>query len=239
MVIQTGKNVKTFCVVLNILKAFGVIKLKASRSVKLEMVYKLYKFTLMLIYLWLGLSNAYNNLYTYSFPLAKYSTDIDRSSKVFVAVAIFIDATFCSKKSFKLFKAFDEIDKLMLKAFKVKLNYKTITRTFIILTIFNLIPVFLMTRQFLISKINVFFGLVLTIYISVNVMLQTLETFYFAIVIQLLIRLKIIENLLDKKSEKVLMDRKFVIEELMFKFCKIIEEFNENFGFIVLMLVGK
>jgi hypothetical protein len=238
MLIQAGVNVNTFFIILIVLNCFGVCKLKSRKSKMVEFLSRLLTFCLMLFYLWLGFSNTYSSFYTYAKKLTRYATDIDRSSKIFAAVAILFDAVFNRKNNLKVLKAFDKIDGFILRSFEVKLKYKKITIIFILLTIFNLTPVFVMLRHFLISM-SIFKGFVLLTYVAGNLMLQTLETFYIAIVVQLFIRFKVIENFVDKKSDKFLSVRKFELEELMFKLFKLINSFNSSSGYLGLILVGE
>jgi hypothetical protein len=232
------RNVKTFNLILNILNCFGVTQLKSYKPRKLELLSRLLSFVLMTTYLWLLLSNVYNDLYLYKFPLAKHSSDIDRSSKIVVVVIILFDATFNRKRSLKLSKTFDEIDELLLEKFKLKFDYKKITQTFIFLTGFNLIPVFLMLRQYS-PTMTIFRTSILIFYTAGNLMLQTMETFYIAIVIHFLIRCKTIEIYLRNNGKKLTFDDQQTFEELLFKFFKLINAFNRCFGFIALVFIGK
>lgn len=237
--LETKTLLSSFSPFIKFLNIFGASKVRLEYDSRLDKLQRFYTFIIIVSYLFLLFSNLLNN-FPGSNHVALYASSIDRSTLVLIIVGIFCDVTFRARNTAKIFKSFDEIDIFLAQNFKLSVDYRKIYILNIIIFVFlNASCCVLFIRQFLHFYLGVYQGIVLVLYILGMFVAYTLKGFYLAIIVQFYLRFKSIHELLAIKPEKFVLEHKLVFEELFMKVFELQQSFNDNFGFIILLLIGE
>lgn len=239
MVEKKSNNLKLFNVFVIVLNVWGVSKFKPRRSSKLEAIIRCYSFTLTMIFLWVFCGNYINFLYTYFDSVTGYARALDRSGMVFISAGICCDATFRCKQDSKIFRSFDKIDRVLLKEFGVRLSYRKMMILNLSVSLIVSTPFFALLRQIFLLKMSTFHAIIYTIFVIGQLIVTTVKILHLLLVAQFLIRVKVIERLVEEKSDKVLVSKKQIFEKLFNETAFLVRILNDSFGFIALMNIGE
>lgn len=233
------KSIASFYIFIFMLQLFGASKLRSSRSFKLELLQRLYSFSLMLIFLLVLLSNQLNVLIRIADSLIHYSQAFERSATMFFTSAVFIDATFRRKQTFKIFESFDETDRILHRKLGIKFDNRKMKIFNALLELFNAVPCLIIARQYFFLDLNFLKTFVLSVYMLAVFTLSTMKSFYIAMIVHIFLRMESLKNVLDLKSEIFILKKKKVLEDILNKVSDVIDIFNESFGFLILILIGE
>lgn len=240
MVEMKSHNLKVFSFILKALELFGVSKFKNKESWKLEIFIRIYSGLLILAFSWYFCTSYVTALYdAYYDSTTNYARLLDRSALIFLSIGILSDATFRCKRNHKLIELFDDIDETILTKFGVKLSYRKIKLLFGGLIVFHFFPFIVMIQMVLITKLSMSNARTLLPFLVMQFIVINVRIFHFLLVVQFFIRCKIIEKIVNENSETLIVKQQFVFIKLFHKIGFLMDIFNDNFGFIVLMNVGK
>lgn len=229
------KSFSTFFIILNL---FGILRLKSYKNIKHEIIARFLTFSIAQAFFWLLYTNHLNNISNVRGSLINIAQNIDRSVMVLVTAAIYFEATFKQRNNIQIFKGFQEIDYILLHEFGLSFNYKFIKLSNDILIVYMILPSLVVSRLIFTVYTSFLEIIVFSFFIIGIFVVSIMKVFYVSIILQFLIRFKSIEKLIERKSDKFVEKHKFVIEEVFIKFYKLVHNFNESFGFTILVLIG-
>lgn len=229
------KSFSTFFIILNL---FGILRLRSYKNIKHEIIARFLTFSIAQLFFCILYRNHLINMSNGRDSIIKIAQIIDRSVMILVTAALYFEATVRQKNNFQIFKGFQQIDYILLREFGLSFNYKFIKLSNNILIAYMILPAVVVSRLLVLFYISFLDGLIFSFFILGILVVSIMKAFYVSIVIQFLIRFKSIETIIDKESEKFVVKHKFVIEELFIKFHRVVDDFNESFGFTVLVLIG-
>lgn len=239
MAAKVNKVLKSFSGFIKIMNVFGISKFEPLKSNLLEFSSRCYTLFFMLLFIWLWNSKLMSRFFPTFDPLTNYAMNIDLSTVILLTAGLFFDATFRKKQNFLIFDKIHKIDCFLLQHFNSKFKYERIKFLNIFFLILISYPSLLVSRQFFALKLDLFNIFVFSLFVSGLTAFYIVKTVYVSITVQLLIRLKTVELLLESKTEVFIEKRKLHLVELFRMFHDLIDIFNESFGFIILMIFSK
>ena len=159
---------------------------------------------------------------------------IDRSFMIFCVILIFVESIMLRKEHFKIFDILSEIDESLLKNFGIKMSYQRNTIINHIITSFNFFTFVSLVRRFFDSYgfANTSEFAYFIIFATASMLILFLESFYVAIIIQLFIRFRRIDNHLNVRYSET---HKAVIYDIFVKTYEMINAMNDTFGIFILL----
>jgi hypothetical protein len=213
------------------LKIYGLVVVDAKQKTCQRILTK------MQLLMWIALVIiSYNNFVIvtlkYADSVINFCQMLDRYTIFGGLICVFVDSIVFSKKHFKSLNLLDEIDELLRKKFDLKIDLRKMSFYSHLIPITHLLSLILIFSRKFSYKID--------IYLIINELLHycwvIYESFYAAIVIQLIARYKYVFELLKNSKNVKIKSEDFY--DIFLKSSKLIETTNDNFGFFILIACG-
>lgn len=229
MVDKMSENWKMFRELVFTLRVLGVSKYKSQSNENREIFLGLISFCLMFVFLWPITGNLLHQidvLYQSNNTVVNSARAVDRAMLSLVLIGICLDDSFRNKQELRIASGFDHVDKILLKHFDIIITYGKMKFWLLVLAMFLAFPFFMIALKGFVLKFGQF-------------VIGVVRVYHIALVVQFLVRLRIVEKLLCEKSRKLENEEKVAFIELFRQLFDLIDIFNESFGLIALMLIGK
>lgn len=233
-----SENLKLFESFMQVSCFFGIGKFKSHKRRFVEIIFRLYSLTLAIIFGWIAISNHVNNVYSHFDGLIRIARGIDRSELILMAAALCFEASIRKKQDFKVIDALDRLDEVLSQSFDVKINYKLLKTYNLFLALIIIVPPILVARQFFVNQIGLFYTVLFSFFIFAQFLVAVVKTMYLSFIVAFLVRFKALKKLLIEKGT-TLFREKLIFIGLSCELFKLVESFNESFGFTALMIIGE
>lgn len=215
----------------------GTGKFKSRRNLLAELFLRFYSLILAIVFIWLAISNHVNNFYVHFDKLICMARGIDRSELLLMAASVCVEASVRRKQDFKVINIMDNLDKALSESFDVKFNYKLINMFNHLLTFLIVTPPLLVARQFFTSRMDIFYSGVFLFFVFAQLIVAVTKTAYLSFIVAFMIRFRALDGLVQIENLKI--QHQLVLVDLSFEISRLVDNFNESFGFTALMIIGE
>lgn len=226
------KNISSFSVFIFILKVFGLARMKENETVAEKISSRTLPLSFFFIFFLFFFMDSFR---LSNDAIIIFCQFIDRIVSTIILELMLLDAAFFDRCYASMFHIWSEIDEIITRDLKIKINYKKCKFINIFIALFSL-PVFLMlqARLIMVGGFSKIFYLVLSIVVTLSTFV---ELFFIAIVIQIYFRMTLIEKFM--LNEQISHRQKEKLIKIFSKCCKLIYIVNDIFGISLLLIGGK
>lgn len=226
----------TFWIFNSILKIFGLVQLESFKGSYSFILSRIHIILVASLIAWFFIVHSILSRIGDKDGIIRYCQYINHCSLAICILLTFIDTILSKKKHYKIFELLADIDVLLEKELKDKVDYKVhikITNLALILNILSIISMFppIFDPIFPFKELLSFF-----IYNLVALLYFIYESYYSAIILQNLLRLNKLKRFLNSHYHDVY---KEAVKEIFIKTYKLMNATNDTFGVFILLTTVK
>lgn len=226
------KNISSFSIFIFILRIFGLVRLKENETVAEKILSRTHPLTFVLIFFSFFLMDGPQ---LNDDKITIFCQYVDRTASAIIMELMLLDAIIYERPYAGMLKVLSEIDELITRNLKIKINYKKCKLINILMASLSLI-VFSMfqARFFMVTGVHKIFFILFSIIVTLSTFV---ELFFIAIVIQIYFRMQLIERFMI--DEKISHQQLQFLNKLFSKIVELISIVNDIFGVSLLLIGGK
>jgi hypothetical protein len=220
-----------------ILSIFGLVQLKPLKNIIPLILTRVQLIFFACAFSWFLLQNPRVTGVFNNDEIVGYCQFIDKCGMTAGIVLLFIESIVFKKKQFKVFELLSEIDELLEKSLKLKVDYGKFARVTHGVFWLNLLTIFGVAPRLLEDNLTSLQGIVYFIFHALTTILHTFyESYYSAIILHNLMRFKMVKSFLNSSYSDT---HKEILNEIFMKSHRMVNVINDEFGVFMLLTTVK